>query len=65
MVAVRIDPRDRKVLVMRHLGGMSSAEVGAVLQINEGAGRAGLVRTIKRLRGLLEQDNKGNREGRP
>ena len=61
----RLDPRDREVLVMRHLEGMSSAEVGAVLLINEGAVRARLVRALKRLRGLLEQDNCGDREGRP
>ena len=60
----RLDPRDREVLVMRHLEGMSSAEVGAVLLINEGAVRARLVRALKRLRGLLDQDN-GDQEGRP
>ena len=58
----RLDPRDREVLVMRHLEGMSSAEVGAVLLINEGAVRARLVRALKRLQGLLEQDNHGDPE---
>jgi RNA polymerase sigma-70 factor, ECF subfamily len=61
----RLDPRDREVLVMRHLEGMSSAEVGAVLLINEGAVRARLVRALKRLRGLLEQYNNDAQEGRP
>jgi RNA polymerase sigma-70 factor, ECF subfamily len=60
----RLDPRDREVLVMRHLEGMSSAEVGAVLLINEGAVRARLVRALKRLRGLLDQDDV-DPEGRP
>jgi RNA polymerase sigma-70 factor, ECF subfamily len=60
----RLDPRDREVLVMRHLEGMSSAEVGAVLLINEGAVRTRLVRALKRLRGMLDQED-GDREGRP
>jgi RNA polymerase sigma-70 factor, ECF subfamily len=60
----QLDPRDREVLVMRHLEGMSSAEVGAVLMINEGAVRARLVRALKRLRGLLDRED-GDQEGKP
>src|SRR5206468_12062548 len=60
----RLEPRDREVLVMRHLEGMSSAEVGAVLLINEGAVRARLVRALKRLRAMLDRDD-GDQEGRP
>jgi RNA polymerase sigma-70 factor, ECF subfamily len=61
----RLDPRDREVLVMRHLEGLSSAEVGSVLLISEGAVRARLVCALKRLRGLLEQYNNDAQEGRP
>jgi RNA polymerase sigma-70 factor (ECF subfamily) len=61
----RLDHRDREVLVMRHLEGLSSAEVGSVLLISEGAVRARLVRALKRLRGLLEQHNNDAQEGRP
>jgi RNA polymerase sigma-70 factor (ECF subfamily) len=61
----RLDHRDREVLVMRHLEGLSSAEVGSVLLISEGAVRARLVRALKRLRGLLEQHNDDAQEGRP
>jgi RNA polymerase sigma-70 factor (ECF subfamily) len=61
----RLDPRDREVLVMRHLEGLSSAEVGSVLLLSEGAVRARLVRALKRLRVLLEQYNDDAREGRP
>ena len=57
----RLDPRDREVLVMRHLEGMSSAEVGAVLGIGEGAVRARLVRALKRLRAMLDRDERGGR----
>ena len=60
----RLDPGDRDLLVMRHLEGMSSAEVGEVLGVGEGAVRARLVRALKRLRGLLDGDGERS-EARP
>jgi len=57
----RLAARDREILVMRHLEGMSSAEIGAVFAIGEGAVRVRLVRAIKRLRALLD----GPSEARP
>ena len=50
---------------MRPLEGLSSAEVGSVLLIGEGAIRARLVRALERLRGLLERYNNNAQEGRP
>jgi RNA polymerase sigma-70 factor, ECF subfamily len=60
----RLDPGDRDLLVMRHLEGMTAAEVGAILGIGEGAVRVRLVRALKRLRGLLDFDEQGS-EARP
>ncbi len=60
----RLDPGDRDLLVMRHLEGMTAAEVGAILGIGEGAVRVRLVRALKRLRGLLDLDEQGS-EDRP
>jgi RNA polymerase sigma-70 factor (ECF subfamily) len=60
----QLGPGDRDLLVMRHLEGMSAAEVGAVLGIGEGAVRVRLVRALKRLRGLLDRDESGS-EARP
>jgi RNA polymerase sigma-70 factor, ECF subfamily len=56
----RLDPADRDLLVMRHLEGMTAAEVGAILGISEGAVRVRLVRALKRLRGLLDLDEQGS-----
>jgi RNA polymerase sigma-70 factor, ECF subfamily len=60
----QLDPGDRDLLVMRHLEGMTAAEVGAILGIGEGAVRVRLVRALKRLRGLLNLDDQGS-EDRP
>jgi RNA polymerase sigma-70 factor (ECF subfamily) len=50
----RLHPGDRDLLVMRHLEGMSSVEIGPILGVSEGAVRVRLVRALKRLRVLLE-----------
>ena len=60
----RLDPGERDLLVMRHLEGMSSAEVGAILGVGEGAVRVRLVRALKRLRGLLDGEDASS-EARP
>jgi RNA polymerase sigma-70 factor, ECF subfamily len=50
----RLAPRDREILVMRHLEEMSAAEIAAILGISEGAVRVRLLRALARLRPLLD-----------
>jgi RNA polymerase sigma-70 factor (ECF subfamily) len=49
-----LDPRDREILVMRHLEQLESAEIAAVLGLSEGAVRTRQYRALLRLRALLE-----------
>jgi RNA polymerase sigma-70 factor (ECF subfamily) len=49
-----LDPRDREILVLRHLEQMDTAEVAAVLGLSEGAVRTRQYRALLRLRALLE-----------
>ena len=49
-------PRDREILVMRHLEQMETPEIAAVLGISEGAVRNRQYRALIRLRALLEGD---------
>jgi RNA polymerase sigma-70 factor, ECF subfamily len=51
--------RDREVLVLRYLEGLSNADAAAVLGVTEGALRVRHVRAIERLRGLLGEDSLG------
>jgi RNA polymerase sigma-70 factor (ECF subfamily) len=51
--------RDREVLVLRYLEGLSNADAAAVLGVSEGALRVRHVRAIERLRGLLGEDSLG------
>ena len=60
----RLGPGDRDLLVMRHLEGMSSAEIGAILGAGEGAVRVRIVRALKRLRALLDGESESS-EARP
>jgi RNA polymerase sigma-70 factor (ECF subfamily) len=56
-------PRDREVLVMRHLEEMSSAEIAATLGITERAVKARHTRALERLRSLLDGDrSQGERQ---
>jgi RNA polymerase sigma-70 factor (ECF subfamily) len=56
---VRLAPRDRELLVMRHLEEMSAVEIAATLGISAGAVRVRLLRALTRLRSLLiEGDRK-------
>ena len=48
-------PRDRQILVMRHLEEMSAAEIAAALGITERAAKARHTRALERLRGLLDE----------
>jgi RNA polymerase sigma-70 factor (ECF subfamily) len=47
-------PRDREILVMRHLEEMSAAEIAAILGISAGAVRVRLLRALTTLRNLLD-----------
>jgi RNA polymerase sigma-70 factor (ECF subfamily) len=51
--------RDREVLVLRYLEGLSTAEAAAVLGITEGAVKVRHVRAIERLRALLGDELEG------
>jgi RNA polymerase sigma-70 factor (ECF subfamily) len=57
-------PRDREILVMRHLEEMSAAEIAAALGITERAAKARHTRALERLRGLLNEDS-SQREALP
>jgi RNA polymerase sigma-70 factor (ECF subfamily) len=52
----RLPPRDREVLVMRHLEQMEVAEIAAVLGLTAGAVMTRQTRALARLRGLLDDD---------
>jgi RNA polymerase sigma-70 factor (ECF subfamily) len=58
----RLAPRDREILVMRHLEEMSAADIAAILGISEGAVRVRLLRALARLRALLDD---GGSEAQP
>jgi RNA polymerase sigma-70 factor, ECF subfamily len=51
----QLGPRDREVLVLRHLEQMSPREMSAVLEISEGAVRVRHLRALQRFRELLRQ----------
>ncbi len=48
--------KDREILVMRHLEQLSTASIALALGISEGAVKSRLLRSVLRLRGLLEPD---------
>jgi RNA polymerase sigma-70 factor (ECF subfamily) len=58
----RLSPRDRELLIMRHLEEMSTAEIAAILGVSVGAVRVRLLRALTRLRAML--DDEGSGEGR-
>ena len=53
--------RDREVLVMRYVEGLSNADIAASLGLGEGAVKMRHLRALERLRGLLADEG----EGRP
>jgi RNA polymerase sigma-70 factor (ECF subfamily) len=52
----QLSPRDREVLVLRHLEQLSTAEAAAVLGITQGAVKTRHLRALERLRALLGDD---------
>jgi RNA polymerase sigma-70 factor (ECF subfamily) len=52
----RLYERDREVLVLRYLEGLSTRETAAVLGVSEGAAKVRHLRALERLRGLLGND---------
>ena len=52
-----LDPRDRDVLVMRHLAQWSTGEMARKLGITDEAVKSRLLRAVLRLRGLLEPES--------
>jgi RNA polymerase sigma-70 factor, ECF subfamily len=48
-----LPPKDREVLVMRHLEQLATAEIAATLGVTEGAVKVRLLRALVRLRGQL------------
>jgi RNA polymerase sigma-70 factor (ECF subfamily) len=55
----QLPDRDREVLVLRYLEDLSTADTAAVLGCSEGAAKVRLLRAVRRLRDLLDE------EGRP
>jgi RNA polymerase sigma-70 factor (ECF subfamily) len=45
-----LPPRDREVLVMRHLEQLSTGEIAAMLEISESAVKSRLLRALVRMR---------------
>jgi RNA polymerase sigma-70 factor (ECF subfamily) len=52
----QLDPRDREILVMRHLEQLEIAEIAAILQITESAVMMRRFRALERLRQLLPHE---------
>jgi RNA polymerase sigma-70 factor (ECF subfamily) len=52
----QLSPRDREVLVLRHLEQLSTQDTAAVLGITLGAVKTRHLRALERLRGLLGED---------
>ena len=52
----QLSPRDREVLVLRHLEELSTNETAAVLGITAGAVKMQHLRAVRRLRGLLGEN---------
>jgi RNA polymerase sigma-70 factor (ECF subfamily) len=51
-----LPPRDREVLVLRHLEQLSTAEIAAVLGLREGAVKVRHLRALRQLRALLGEE---------
>jgi RNA polymerase sigma-70 factor (ECF subfamily) len=58
-VLAELPPRDREVLVLRHLEQLSIRDIAAVLDLSEGAVKSRHLRALQRFRDLLEQESAG------
>jgi RNA polymerase sigma-70 factor (ECF subfamily) len=56
-----LPPRDREILVMRHLEDLTVVEIAAILDISESAAKMRHLRAIERIREILERDDPGAR----
>jgi RNA polymerase sigma-70 factor (ECF subfamily) len=56
----RLEPKDREVLVLRHLEQLRVAEIAAVLGISEGAVKMRRLRAVQQLRQLLNREFPGS-----
>jgi RNA polymerase sigma-70 factor (ECF subfamily) len=54
----RLPERDREVLSLRYLEGLSTAEAAAVLGVTEGATKVRLLRAMQRLRDLMGEEDR-------
>ncbi|MBN1953649.1 MAG: sigma-70 family RNA polymerase sigma factor [Anaerolineae bacterium] len=52
----RMSERDRAVLTLRFAGGLGHREIGQVLDISEGASAVALLRALRRLREMYEEE---------
>ena len=56
----RLDPRDREVLVLRYLEGLTTGDIAAVMGVRSGAIKMRHLRALERLRGLLDVEFGGS-----
>ncbi|HEV2947269.1 MAG TPA: sigma-70 family RNA polymerase sigma factor [Gemmataceae bacterium] len=62
-VLARLAPRDREVLVLRHVEQMSGRDMAAVLGVSPGAVRVRHLRALQRFQYLLGQESGDSRKG--
>jgi RNA polymerase sigma-70 factor (ECF subfamily) len=56
-VLALLDPRDREVLVLRHLEQLSTRETAAVMNLSEGAVKTRHLRALRRFRDLMKLES--------
>lgn len=55
-VLAQLEPRDREVLVLRHVEQMTAREMAAVMGVSAGAARVRHLRALQRFQHLLRQE---------